>query len=220
MGAVWKMIDFQASIKGNRRENLDFVVHLSANDVQAVIMVDGYRCTTDAVIKLLSSVNNESLIDEQTAKGLILKLKSEEEVNVSILCVLKTPTLFSIYSSGDCRVYDSRGQLLTCDHTNAWKNLKEKGISSDSIGSLVAKHPGRRVLTSSLRFPNPQYDGHDISISDIKPGSQFLLCTDGFWEHFDTSTVDNIIRRTLLIEDYLETMQGKSENSTACVLTV
>ncbi|MNB86950.1 hypothetical protein D3C76_322410 [compost metagenome] len=214
------MIDFQASIKGNRSENLDFVVHLSVNDVQAVIMVDGYRCTTEAVTKLLASVNNESILDEQTAKGVILKLRSEEDVNVSILCVLKAPKIFSVYSSGDCRVYDSQGQLLTRDHTNAWKNLEEKGVNFDSIGSLVAKHPGRRVLTSSLRFPNPQYDGHEISIVDVKPGSQFLLCTDGFWEHFDRSTVNNIFNKTLRIEDFLESMQGKSENSTACVLTV
>lgn len=214
------MIDFQASIKGNRNENLDFVIHLSLNDVQAVIMVDGYRCTTEAVAKLLASVSNESIMDEQTAKGVILKLRSEESINVSILCVLKTPNIFSIYSSGDCRVYDSQGQLLTCDHTNAWKNLEEKGVNSDSIGSLVARHPGRRVLTSSLRFPNPQYDGHDVSISNVKTGSQFLLCTDGFWEHFDRSTVDNILNKTLRLEDFLESIRGKAENSTACVLTV
>jgi len=213
------MIELKVSFIGNRSENLDAIANLDIdNEKKAVLLVDGYDSQDTEILKLIASVSSGNLSDVKTAKDIVKKLSSESKVKASILCFLKTTDGISIYSAGDCRAYNSEGLLLTKDHSNAWKDLEQKGLTPEKIQMLVLKHPGRRVLTNTLKFPNPQYDGEEFSLPRTKLHETFLLCTDGFWEHFKQETAKSIIDRTLHIEEYIESIKGISENTSACLL--
>lgn len=213
------MIEVKVSFIGNRTENLDAIAHIEINsDKKAVLLVDGYDSQDTEIAKLISSVSAENLLDVKTAKDVVKQLSSASEVRASILCFLKTTQGISIYSAGDCRAYNSEGLLLTTDHSNAWKDLEQKGLAPEKIQMFVLKHPGRRVLTNALKFPNPQYEGQELFFPSTGGHETFLLCTDGFWEHFKQETPKSIVDRILHIEEYIESIKGISENSSACLL--
>lgn len=213
------MIEVKVSFIGNRNENLDAIAHIEINsEKKVVLLVDGYDSQDTEISKLIGSVSPENLLDVKTAKDVVKQLSSASEVKASILCFLKTTQGISIYSAGDCRAYNSEGLLLTTDHSNAWKDLEQKGLFPEKIQMFVLKHPGRRVLTNTLKFPNPQYDGQELFFPSTGSHETFLLCTDGFWEHFKQETPKSIVDRILHIEEYIESIKGISENSSACLL--
>ena len=213
------MIELKVSFIGNRSENLDAIVSIDIDhEKKSVLLIDGYDSQCTEISKLIDSISSEKLSDVKTAKDIVKQLSSESEVRASILCLLKTAEGISIYSAGDCRAYNSEGLLLTKDDSNAWKDLEQKGLTPEKIQMFVLKHPGRRVLTNSLKFPNPHYDGQELYLPRTELHETFLLCTDGFWEHFKQETAKSIIDRALHIEEYIESIKGISENSSACLL--
>jgi len=185
------MIRFKFSGMGNRNENLDVISSFKYKGCNVgIALLDGYDCSEDD-INQVSKVISEFDFSHGAVEGLI-KICKGLPVKVSACFVFKLNNNIHIYSAGDCRVYNREGHLLTVDDSVAWKELKDKGISEKKIPHLVGYCPNRNYLTSFIDFCSDTIN-LTHSVFDLNPSNQeLMMCTDGFWEHFDEDTAQGI----------------------------
>lgn len=108
---------------------------------------------------------------------------------------------------GDSRLYMFRNRKLvfqTADHSVPWQLAGSGEISY----SAIRGHEDRNRL---LRV----FDGLDISrveysasITALKPGDTFLLCTDGFWEYVFEAEMESQLALTSDPDEILNNLHG------------
>lgn len=212
------MIVSSVSGKGGRSENLDRIIELRGdNNFHAVLVVDAYGCSKPDVDRFAEEVGGISVDGLSSANELLGRIDVGFNIRMSAVCIAKSNGGVSLSSLGDCRAYSERGELLTVDHTNAWDDLVSLGLETSQIGELVKKHPGRRVLNKFLRFPEPAHLAQQISLSGCGE-SNYLLCTDGFWEHLDHPSLMTLTSGGGSIESFCSGLSGAQDNYTACLI--
>ncbi|WP_258154616.1 PP2C family serine/threonine-protein phosphatase [Pseudomonas sp. 17053703] len=204
--------------KGKRQENLDCIIELrGSNNFHAVLVVDAYGCKQDDVERFAVGMEGFSCDGISSANDLLGRINYDFNIKMSVVCIARCDGRVSLSSLGDCRAYSERGDLLTLDHTNAWHDLAALGIEAARIGELVKKHPGRRVLRKFLKLPEPTHSAEEINIGKCVE-SNYLLCTDGFWEYLDQSNLRNLMSGGCSIEEFSEGLSDAPDNYTACLV--
>ncbi|MGY8813034.1 MAG: PP2C family protein-serine/threonine phosphatase [Pseudomonadales bacterium] len=204
--------------KGGRQENLDCIIEFrGSNDFHAVLVVDAYGCKQHDIERFAVGMEGVSCDGISSANDLLGRINVDFNIKMSVVCIARSDGRVSLSSLGDCRAYSECGDLLTLDHTNAWHDLAALDIDTARIGELVKRHPGRRVLRKFLKFPEPVHFAEEISIGSWVE-SNYLLCTDGFWEHLDQSNLRNLMSGGCSIETFSEGLSGAPDNYTACLV--
>jgi protein phosphatase len=95
-----------------------------------------------------------------------------------------TPENLYFANAGDSRIYlhrDGKTEMLTLDHTFAWKKLQRGEISERQF----REHPRKSVLYQVIGAGKPQVKPN-IAAFPYQPDDRFLICSDGLidglWE--------------------------------------
>ncbi|MFK7910803.1 MAG: PP2C family serine/threonine-protein phosphatase [Akkermansiaceae bacterium] len=105
-----------------------------------------------------------------------------------------TPENLYFANAGDSRIYlhrDGKTEMLTLDHTFAWKKLQRGEISERQF----REHPRKSVLYQVIGGGKRQAKPH-VATFPYQPGDQFLICSDGLidglWEkHIHSGFIKN-----------------------------
>lgn len=211
------MIVFNFSDAGNREENLDILSKINCQgDMFGVVIMDGYSCSKNSV-ELLSDTLNKCTFFGDINEDIIKHCKSIP-VKAAVCFIFKNETQLHVYSAGDCRVYNKIGVLLTEDNSVAWRTLKESGVDNKKIPHFVCYCPDRNYLTSYIDFCSDEI-ALNHSIFDLNDeNKEIMLCTDGFWEHFDEDTVVDLMNDNpeANLVKFTKSISGNAENHTVC----
>ena len=90
---------------------------------------------------------------------------------------------FEVCWVGDSRVYLWNGELkqLSQDHSYVQELIQQGAITHEQART----HPHRNVVTQALGVTDPQSLRVETIRGTLKPGMQFLLCSDGLTEEVD-----------------------------------
>jgi PPM family protein phosphatase len=123
---------------------------------------------------------------------------------------------------GDSRIlHFRRGALhaVTRDHSLVQRLVDAGYVAADRI----ADHPNRNVLYGALGAEGdtqPTVEREHVALRD---GDAFLLCTDGFWGRIESSEIEEQLRLSGSVDEWLdgmrravaEGMRGGEDNYTA-----
>jgi PPM family protein phosphatase len=147
---------------------------------------------------------NDAIIDAQEHDSALAHMRS----TALVLGIDEAAGLASWAHCGDTRLYCfRRGATVvqTQDHS-----LVQSMIDANLIEPCdVRGHPRRNVLFSALGTAD------DLSISSsgdpfpIAEGDAFLLCTDGFWEYVDETTMIDAIHHAQTPAQWLDAMVAR-----------
>lgn len=124
---------------------------------------------------------------------------------------------------GDSRVYlvDSGLQQLSRDHSFVRQLVDRGAISEDEARS----HPRRNEVTQALGITPAELLQVSCVEDQIKPGLQFLVCSDGLTEEVDNAGIEAIVmRRDLSAQECVDQLiaaalaGGGSDNITAVLV--
>lgn len=96
---------------------------------------------------------------------------------------------------GDSRAYllrDGTLTRLTKDHSLVQDLLDRGEITSDQ----AKVHPFRHVITRVLGSENPADAEPELSVSDLREGDRFLLCSDGLTNVVDDSKIVQVLKES------------------------
>lgn len=104
-----------------------------------------------------------------------------------------------IFNCGDCRVYrlsvDNSMARLTKDHSLVQELVDRGDITEDHMRF----HPNKNIVTSTitgdLLGAEPRVY---TTLGNCRPGEKYLICSDGVWENFDSSEIEQILSLPLL----------------------
>ena len=142
-------------------------------------------------------------------------------MGTTLVALMAHPPHAFIVNVGDSRVYHRRGEvveLVTSDHS--WINEVGRGLGLSE--EQLRTHPYRNVLTKAVGAED-EIDVQRIE-TDLLPGDNILLCSDGLHGVAGDRTIHEILLRqdTLrarceaLIESALE--RGAPDNATALLV--
>jgi protein phosphatase len=122
---------------------------------------------------------------------------------------------------GDSRIYqirDGRAYQLTEDHTLLAWQVKQGLITPDE----AAKAPHRNVITRAVG--NREYVEVDTSVIPVRPGDQYLLCSDGLHGYLEDDEIAAIAALTgdPAVARFIElaNSRGGRDNITAVLLEI
>jgi serine/threonine protein phosphatase PrpC len=94
----------------------------------------------------------------------------------TVVAILLTQNRYYIVNVGDSRVYEINDSIrqLTRDHTLAEQEIEKGRLTKEKART----HKFSNVLTQSVGTPDPMQP--DIFFGVPKPGTVFMLCSDGF----------------------------------------
>lgn len=111
-----------------------------------------------------------------------------EQMGTTIALVIEAGSTVLVAHSGDSRVYalsDSL-ELITADHSVAWELVESEVVDASEVRNVGT----RSVLTHSLTADGAEFD---TALLDAGEAVAYLLATDGLWELFDTSELEDIL---------------------------
>lgn len=108
---------------------------------------------------------------------------------------------------GDSRLYrirHGRTDVVTTDDSVVQRLLQAGVISQEQLHS----HPQKNQLLAALGV-----DAHVEPHTVVRPvelveGDAFLLCSDGWWDHFDDTALATTLAQSLTAQDWLARMQS------------
>lgn len=108
---------------------------------------------------------------------------------------------------GDSRLYYFRqGKVLS--------RTRDHSLFQSMVDAGYAQHPahGRAPDSSVLVASLGSDEGFTPEVPDgalmVQEGDAALLCSDGFWEHFDDATLEKTLAHASSPQDWLERMEG------------
>ena len=207
---------------GNRDVNEDSIRGAEKNGRYCFIVADGLgghgrgdeaSCiVSDEIIRLFNSYDGElkdfigpaidkaqeKLMDEQIVRGGRFQMKT----TVVVLVIEGSNAYWGFV--GDSRLYyfkNSKMKKRTIDHSVPQmlvlaKNIKEKEIRH---------HPDRNKLLRVLgiEWDKPMYELDSVK---LKNKQAFLLCTDGFWELITEDKMEEYLKKSETVAQWLEKM--------------
>ncbi len=126
---------------------------------------------------------------------------------------------------GDSRVYlaDVSLQQLSRDHSFVRQLVDRGAISEDE----ARRHPRRNEVTQALGITPAELLQVSCVEDEIRPGIQFLVCSDGLTEEVDNAGIESIVmRRDLSAQECVDQLiaaaleGGGSDNITAILVRV
>ena len=94
---------------------------------------------------------------------------------------------------GDSRIYMLDGAFRQVSHDHS---LVQELVNAGRLDpELAARHPQRNVLTQALGITAAAQIHLGVARGDTRPGTAFLLCTDGITEGLDDTALSRIVAR-------------------------
>ena len=110
--------------------------------------------------------------------------------------------------AGDSRIYQFRnGQIVfkTEDHSLVNSMIKTGRISPDD----AEKHPQKNVIYRAIQGTNTPVEIDVLKITDVLPGDEFLMCTDGVTEVWSDDDLCAIFSSNLSSEEKINNIKNK-----------
>jgi PPM family protein phosphatase len=107
---------------------------------------------------------------------------------------------------GDSRLYrvrHGRIDVVTSDDSVVQHLLQSGAISEEQ----ALTHPQRNQLLTALGVEEEVLPHTVVRPVELQEGDVFLLCSDGWWDHFDPASLVGTLLQALTPEDWLETMR-------------
>ncbi|MBR0161003.1 MAG: serine/threonine-protein phosphatase [Oscillospiraceae bacterium] len=216
---------FLYTSQGGREENQDCVGRELNENAGLFVVADGLgghqkgRLASKTVVNSLRKAwKEEPFCDADgilsriaDANQAVLRLQEEQNCNAkSTVVALAIDGERAVWAhTGDSRLY-SFGfwavHPLTEDHSVAYKKYKAGEIRKDEIAKDEDQSSLLRALGNENRW-NP-----DIGKADnLKKGTGFLLCSDGFWEYIREEEMLKDFRKAHDSEDWAARMMDRAE---------
>jgi PPM family protein phosphatase len=132
----------------------------------------------------------------------------EQRMHTTVVVLWIDPTAkFALWTHvGDSRLYRIRNRrvdIVTSDDSLVQQLLQSGAISPEQ----ALTHPKRNQLLTALGVEG-QVLPHTIARPvELQEGDAFLLCSDGWWDHFDQASLASILMQSLSAQDWLQTMR-------------
>ncbi|MDR2011660.1 MAG: protein phosphatase 2C domain-containing protein [Rhodanobacter sp.] len=147
-------------------------------------------------------------------------------MGTTIAALRLADTAFEVAWVGDSRVYQWSANGLkqvSQDHSYVQDLVDQGMLTSEQARS----HPHRNVVTQALGVTDPQALRVESVRGELKPGMQFLLCSDGLTEEVEDADIAAIVGRLdLTPQECVEHLilaaldGGGSDNITAILIRV
>lgn len=140
-----------------------------------------------AILSVHQAINAEAAADE-----------GKKGMGATLALAWFTPENLYFANVGDSRIYlhrenetEGKTELLTLDHTFAWRKMQRGEINEREYRS----HPRRSALYEVIGGGHQNVTPH-VAASPYQPGDQFLICSDGvidgLWEkHIHSAFSEN-----------------------------
>ncbi len=148
----------------------------------------------------------------------------ENEMGTTVTLAYVIGTRMYIVHAGDSRCYllrDGELRRLTTDHTIAQKLVDKGALSADEAETSRWNH----VLWNCVGGSGDPVRA-EVSRSDLCPGDQILLCTDGLYDHLTDDQVLDVLNQATSCQQAVQRLidqanqSGGSDNITAIVSKV
>lgn len=172
---------------------------------------DGFSETPETQLREIIVQANYNVLQQQQEKNVVMKSTA------AVLAIDGDKAVFA--NTGDSRVYffhKSVLQMVTSDHSVAYKKYKAGEITRDMIGSDEDQSRLLRTLGSEDRY---QPDVYTIT-QPLEPGDAFVLCSDGIWEYLrDEEILVDLLKSEnaqhwteLMLVRVMERINGENDN--------
>lgn len=111
---------------------------------------------------------------------------------------------------GDSRLYrvrHGRTDVVTTDDSVVQRLLQAGVISAEQMST----HPQKNQLLAALGIAGDVEPHTVVRPVELQEGDAFLLCSDGWWDHFDHETLARTLTQALTPQDWLATMGAHIE---------
>jgi serine/threonine protein phosphatase PrpC len=111
---------------------------------------------------------------------------------------------------GDSRLYrvrHGRIDVITVDDSVVQRLLQAGVITPEQVNT----HPQKNQLLSALGVEDEVEPHTVVRPVELLEGDAFLLCTDGWWEHFEPDALAATLAAALTPEDWLTAMAAQIE---------
>lgn len=109
---------------------------------------------------------------------------------------------------GDSRLYrfrHGRAELLTLDDSIVQRMVQAGLLTVEQS----RQHPGKNQLVAALGIEG-EVDPHTVARAvHLLEGDAYLLCTDGWWDHFEPEDMADALHHASSPEQWLADMQGQ-----------
>lgn len=210
------------SDKGEREANEDAVGFSSTAGKSCFVLCDGLgghglgEIASSLVVQVILSVfqNHKRLpifLKEafSAAQDILLaeqiKQNARKQMKTTVTVLALDCHRAYIGHVGDSRVYvfqNNQVRKRTLDHSIPQQLVAAGEITPDEIRN----HPDRNFLLRVMGTPweDPQYEL--MKPIFLKRGQAFLLCSDGFWEFVDESTMCSLLEKSTSVQEWVNGM--------------
>jgi PPM family protein phosphatase len=148
--------------------------------------------------------------------------RSERPMGTTVVALTVKGADFEVAWVGDSRVYMYNGELrqLSRDHSYV-QELVDTGVLTPDQAKVS---PHRNVVTQALGVTAPEQLRVETVRGTLKPGMQFLLCSDGLTEEVEDKGIAEILARGLGAQEAVDHLimaaldGGGSDNVTVLLL--
>lgn len=215
---------FTCSNQGERQQNQDRIAHYVGEDSACFILCDGVAGNKGG--EIAATLSCQFLVEKartgipcpsQAVPALITQLQGliqrAQQQDNRYRCMQTTLVALFIDRNtqqahwvhvGDSRLYLFRNGYLTqvtSDHSLIQK-MKEAGYQMKGI-------PDNLLLTA---LGSPKLDITYSSVLPLTDGDAFLLCSDGFWKHYQLALLEHTLRLAQTPEDWLLLIKHLSQS--------
>lgn len=210
--------------KGGRKKNEDNL-SVSSNQNGALAVVadglgghgDGEVASLVAVQRLIRELSNQEVTTDRMKIAMERvnnsvrweqKMKNSD-MKTTIAAVWLENGKAVISHVGDSRIYHFRdGKIIfqSLDHSVSQMAVKVGEISQNEIRGHVDRNKLLRALGMS------QQTKTDITGREIFSGDAFLLCTDGFWELIDEREMEEDLKKSATVSEWILFMKQRVES--------
>lgn len=231
---------------GDKKENEDYLLVGEDNKTIVFSLADGLskyggggKAAKTACLSAVSSLLMSDDLEDNTALANTYKSAAEEIIaekhGISYLNeIYSTLNLLYLYNGkaygshiGNTRTYVFRDKKITQktgDHTQAAILAKAGIISEDELNTNHNRH----ILLRALGTDDDKPAFESLCPVKIKAGDDFLLCSDGVWEHLSDESIERALYRSCnpeqwisnMLEDIERTNGGNKDNMSAIAIHV
>ena len=225
-GTALEITSASVSAIGGRSANEDALGEINVRSGRCYVISDGAgghfggavasRLVVDAVLEEVARAEHMSpdVLERAFARA-EASIEARQEREQSLASMSATVAALLVDPSGhraiwghlgDSRIlHFRRGTLhaVTRDHSLVQRLIDAGYVSADRI----ADHPNRNVLYGALGAESeagPTVLREPIALRD---GDAFLLCTDGFWGRMDPARIEERLRFSTNVDEWLEAMR-------------
>ena len=211
------------SCVGSRERNEDRIVCFTREGNTVAVVADGMGghgdgdLAAEAVVNTIKEcftaypVVNEANVTAimEAANRSVLALQTEgKDMRSTVVALFLSDEATIVAHAGDSRFYclDSyRTTYRTKDHS-----VTQLEVEMGKIKEKDRKNsPDRNRVLKSMGNPECKVTVHTLSSTE-NSGKGYLLCTDGFWEHYDDKTIRRMMRKSKCNpETWLRSMMEK-----------